>query len=362
MKIRRGPVAAICTALAAHVACDPTPTLGPSAYTASQSMITSIELSGVTRLGAIGESATLKVVATSVDGKKQDVTSSCRWSESNSGVVDVFSGLVKAVGFGRTQLTAECAGRSASTFVAVTPPGTFVLFGSVSEPGPVPVGDAVVEVVGGPPSSKTMTRWDGSYQLVGLVGNVNLRISKDGYVAQTHSTIVTQDTPLDVELPPITPPDSFAGSYRVTLQAAPTCSLPPEVMTRSYMGTIAQTGALLEVTLAGAQFVSTSSSSSQGQFSGHVSGGQATFQLDFDSYYGLYQLVEKISDTLYLGVGGTITATMNARVINATLVGDITTFSGFSVQGIRGPVSTCSSSAHRLTFVSQASPSRRRRG
>jgi hypothetical protein len=317
-----------------------------------------MEIVGTARLGSVGETTLLKAMGTFSDGTTKDLSPSASWYSSDSNIASVSAGLVRANALGRVTIYVNTNGPNghASLVVTIVPPGTYYLFGSVTEPVNFAVDGATVEIVAGQGAGKSTTTKYGQYSLPGVVGDLQLRVSKDGYLDQTRSLSVNQDTQVSFQLEQSSPVPAVSGPYRVTLQAAAGCQLPQEAMTRSYTAVVTQRGAEVDVALGGAQFDQSSS-----RFTGHAVGSSITFTINDDYYYG-FDVLEKVSGSMYLTFFGTVTGAFSNGMISGSLNGTVETFAGspyFSATS--KPTATCTSAAHQLIFASSSSTAMRRR-
>jgi hypothetical protein len=145
--------------------------------------VAQLTVSGRLALEAIGESSQLTATAHFVDGSTKDVTRDIFWFMDPTPVAEISSaGILTARGlgsiffFGRyTQLGKEWYWTG---YVTVSPPGTFVVAGSIQEPGRGPLRDArVLNVTTG---QSTLTDVGGEYSLAGQTSS-HLAITKAGY-------------------------------------------------------------------------------------------------------------------------------------------------------------------------------------
>jgi hypothetical protein len=98
------------------------------------------------------------------DGTTTDVTTDAQWGSSNPSVITVTSsGVVTVVGFGVTGISARYSTQADGVEVRATPPGTFIVFGRVREPG-----------AGGIPGVRVVERQSGHSTLTDDVGVFSL--------------------------------------------------------------------------------------------------------------------------------------------------------------------------------------------
>jgi hypothetical protein len=155
-----------------------------------------------------------------------------------------------SLALGLVALLAAFGGKSAGRYVMVLPAGTFRLSGTVKEDG-LPVSGAQVAVSVGPAQGLATTTADGKadsaagyYFLYGVVGDVEISVTKPGYTEQRKSVRVTAQQSLDFALAPSAPRDIVDGNYTFTLSAAAECrsTLPAELLERRYSVFLSQAG------------------------------------------------------------------------------------------------------------------------
>jgi hypothetical protein len=126
-------------------------------------------------------------------------------------------------------------------------------------------------------------------------------------------------------------------------------------MTRTYTAAIAQRGAGINVSLSGGQFQGSAG------FTGRAVGNSITFTINDDYYYG-FEVLEKVSDSMYLTFFGTVSGTFSNGAMIGALNGTVETFGGSPYVGATSrPTATCTSGAHQLIFASSSSTAMRRR-
>ena len=329
------------------VACDKSPTY-PNL--ANPNYPARLELSGPASIPPGGTGQFL-VRGFYPDGSQEDLTSQASWRSGRTSVLTIdANGLATGRAFGETSITASFRGRTATkTDVVVTPAGTFRLSGVVRDAGE-PVVQAQVTVVSGPAQGlNTIT--DGSYKLYGVVGDSEIRVTKAGYDEATRRITVSSHQVLDFDLTLMNPRDDVAGTYTLTITAAPECAskLPAEVLSRSYQAVLTQDRARLTVKLAGATFFKSPARVSD-QFSGTVEPHRVTFRINEGyAYYGtLYEipdLFEEVAQSL-LGIGGLAVTTASPRGRSGLLDGTFAIYDG----GYRQH-QACRSAAHRFELT-----------
>ena len=188
--MKRYPFVAMLVALlAGAAACDdshraptptaPTPAPAPAPTPAPALQVVSLRISGNPVLPSIGATTPLTATAVMSDGTTQDVTTAARWSSSDTATVTVSTaGMVTALRFGSSRVTAQSGTRSATLTIFATPDNTFVALGRVREPGNSGIpGVEVREMASG---LSVLSNEAGEYSLGGLTAG-RLSLAKDGY-------------------------------------------------------------------------------------------------------------------------------------------------------------------------------------
>ena len=194
---RRACLISLCvltTVAATAVACDHS----PSAPTVLNSpppgapSVVRLEIDGPPTL-APGASAQFSAIEHLADGTSRRVAGPISWRSSSSVCEVTPLGLVTAIERGETVLTAAIDNRSSTREVIVLPDGTFRLTGTVTEAGVgLPIAGARLEVIASPPSPLvTFTDGGGRYRLYGVAGDIQLRVTKEGYPTHSEPVVVT---------------------------------------------------------------------------------------------------------------------------------------------------------------------------
>jgi hypothetical protein len=326
--------------------CDRNPTRPSSVNTGSvpTNPVISLEVTGPPSI-APGDSAQFTATAGKADGTSEDFTSQVTWRSSNAAVATVSpTGLVTAVASGECYLEVVYKGlQGQPAGLLVVPPGTYRLAGQVTDGGlgsTVPVEGARVEVVAGVGRGLTaLTNPGGSYALFGVAGDVEVRVTKDGYRTEDRRVVVNESTQnLDVAMTPVDAYQNLAGRYLLTITAG-SCtpgsqSLPDQLRQRSYLSLLTQTGGRLHVTL---------DDPGTGGFEGFLPGANAfegfiqpdqiLFRLNgYDPYYYYYyysvgqlSLVERVSFG-WLLIWGNVEADVGRDAVSGLLDGEMLLF------------------------------------
>jgi hypothetical protein len=237
---------------------------GPSDIPKPAPTVVSVTLTGRDVL-APRESTQFTMTAGYSDGSRADVTAQTTWTMASGGghMWISASGLLTAhwapdrapdrVGV----IAGEFQGRRETRTITIArTPDTFNLLGLVTFAG-AGVPDVRVEVMSGPLAGKlALTDGWGNFTLFDVAGDLELRVSKQGYSEQRHTVVVNAaGQKFDVALDGLGPPVSAAGSYSLTI-AASNCdaSFPSGLRTRTYTATITQTGAEVLLVVSGGNF------------------------------------------------------------------------------------------------------------
>jgi hypothetical protein len=325
-----------------------------------------------------GTTTPFTATATFSDNTTSDVTAAAVWRVFPATVFAITTpGLVTAVAAGEGTVALSYQNRGASLNVVSLPAGTGIVGGHVTQSG-FPVAGTTIEVVGGPFAGKTATSDPGGlYRLYGVAADLQIRASKDGYVAVTKPITVTafatprRDQVLDFEIQSVVKPPALAGNYRATLTASATCrgKLPSDALIRNYVATAVQDGVRLTVTLGGAMFASDSRGVPVNNFVGRVQSDSVLFSLGTSSYYYYYYyffapgIIERLtnrqvgpwgfSQNDYLAVTGTATAQVAQSTLSAKLNGNLSIQTPTGIGTNYKSLGSCFASDHQLILARQ---------
>jgi hypothetical protein len=267
---------------------------------------------------APGESARFTVTARYGDGSTEDVTSQSTWQTAKPAVLRVTSdGSAQGISRGESGITARFRGVSRSKAVLVLERGTYRLAGRIAEAGGNIAG-ARVAVLSGTGTGLTATSEDnGFYALYGVAGAIRLHISAGGFEEMFQDLTVTSHTQQNYDLKLLVPPVDIAGSWRLTLSAAPECDsrLPEDTRRREFSLAIVQNGT---------HFTATPSSPTLYRkygIEGRIYGDVFSMTLWYDDYYGDYSLLDHVSQTDWVGIRGTIQGTGTTSSIQGAFSG-----------------------------------------
>jgi hypothetical protein len=322
--------------------------------------ITRIEIAGPASVPP-GEAVQFSATARLSDGSSRDVTTEARWNSSKPAVVSVSpGGRVTGHETGEAMVSASVGSAAGTREVIVVPRSTFRIVGLVTEAdaASAPVVAARVAVTAGLGAGLFATTGeDGRYRLYGVAGDVELRITKDGYQPHGQRYQVADHLMLNAQLNLLAPRPDVAGTFTLTIAAAEECraTMPEEVRLRNYTAVLTQNGSQLRVRLQDATFAVAVSGKGNG-FSGRAEPTQVVFNLSrFDaSYYGYYggaygDLVEQLADARYLIVAGLARATDSGAGLSGSLDGSLTVFTG-KLKSFPAVEVACSSANHRFTL------------
>ena len=302
--------------------------------------VTKVEINGPSTI-APGQTAYYSVIETLTNGTTRALPTA-QWSSSNTSLVQITSGGAATAQprNGEAVLTVRTT-RQASKEIIVLPNGTFRLVGTISDAGPanLPIPGAQVEVVGGP---SVTTASSGTYRLIGVPPDAEIRISREGYTAHQERVQLTGHATRNFRLTVDDTGRNYSGPYTLVVRANPTCpgynnnALRPDLRTRTYDAQISQRGSDLEVQLTEPRFQITSRGRGD-RFVGSVTPTGASFRLDFSYYYyygpSMANLTEVISDGSLLWIYGNAPLTGSPSGLNGTFNGWLSHLSGNNFLG-----------------------------
>jgi hypothetical protein len=345
---------------------------GSPATPSGPKALLSLHIVGNSNFTAVGQSSQFTATASYSDGSTDNVTKAATWDVADHSVAQFgLPGLLTSKQLGETTVSARIGQQSQSVHVRVMPAGTYVLTGTVREPGFV-VSGATVAILDGPNAGLSRTTaFNGSYTLYGIAGVVTIRAQKTGYVDQTLQVSVTQDQVLDFTLMPTQAPVGISpGPYQATFTASPSCTqLPADARTRTYAASLSQTGARLDVTLTGPG-LNAGKAPTQTTLTGRVVDKTVTFQfnLGYSSYYyydyftpGPGTLLDQLSPMRYVGISGTATGAITGSGITGTLAGAVIYIeapNGLNKPGMK--TTSCAKPDHQFAFSSSMTTSLKR--
>lgn len=323
----------------------PTPTTVPVTTTR-------LEITGPASV-APGESAQFSATAYQSDGSTRNVTNEAEWRSGNLWVLSMSAtGLATGLDRGEGPVGAAYAGKTAwKSGVLVLPAGTSRLIGKVRD-GDLPVSDARVEVLAGTGQGLiTFTNAVG-YRLYGVAGDIDVRVTLNGYQEQRKSLTVTGNQTLDFDLVLTRPREEVAGTYTLTVTAAAECreALPEEARIRTYTAVVTQQGPRLGIVLDGAKFAVVGGQTFN-SFRGTVEPTGITLQLnqygEFSIYVYLPDVLEHLTPQTFVSFSGTTRPTVTRSGLSGALDGTIETLQGGS-GGRFQQTAACRSNSHQF--------------
>jgi hypothetical protein len=303
--------------------------------------ITAIRLDGPTAL-APGEVGHFTATAAHGDGSSEDVTATAGWSilwtgpdpdHSGPNVLHIIgAGTVQAVVPGDASVRVQIPSQAGSP--AVTPtrailvlePGTFRISGTVASAGQPE--SAAIEIVsgtgGGARTISDGLAGVGQYALYGAAGTVELRASAGGFEPQLRRIVVTDNTTSDFDLKPVLSPTDVSGSWVATLSEAPGCraNAPQAAWERQFDLDITQQNTHLSITRTSPTFLESCTRNRPATEQGRIFGQTLSFLIVGDTYGSDYSwpcLFDRLSPTEWLGISGSVQATVNGSTIRGTM-------------------------------------------
>lgn len=203
--------------------------------------------------------ARFAAIAHDSSGKTIDVTSQATWESSTPGVLEVSpGGLVQARALGEATLTARFQGLSLARLVMVLPDGTMRFRGRVAQfdsEFAQSIGGAAVEVVSGTGLGlrTTTDAATGVFALYGVSGQIQIRVTADGYLPKTSGMIRVVDFSQQVLVLTLAPvggtTEELSGTWTLKLTPASCPFLPASARLRQFNSEITQSGSLMTMRL-----------------------------------------------------------------------------------------------------------------
>jgi Carboxypeptidase regulatory-like domain len=305
----------------------PTPAAGAKA--AGAPTVTAVRVAGSSRV-APGETAYYTATATYSDGSSKDVTAIVSWNPPGDRtwfpIYFTSAGVALGANRGETDISAGLDGKFGSLHVLVLESGTFKLSGVVAESSGRLVSNVAIDVVAGRGTGlRATTDSQGRYALYGVVGQIQLRVSAEGFTPQTHDLVVaTDETATPFALEPKDPPVDISGTWTMTLTPSPRCAaaLSDLARGRTYQIQFVQQGTGLKLAITSP----TLKVFNAGENYGTVFGSQVQFTFIGDTDYGDWSstdLIDQLSPTQSLGFDGTVRGAVVGSELRASLSGDI---------------------------------------
>jgi hypothetical protein len=235
----------------------------------------------------------------------------------------------------------------------VLPAGTMRLSGRVRE-ADIGVFGAFVEAVGAQ-GLATTTDWFGSYTLIGVPAEADIRVTKERFTPTvTNVQLAVASSPerrrLDIPMTPIRPAASYAGTYTLDLTAncPEPSTFPAELRHRRYTVLLDDNGHNVVLHLGGADFAVDERQNTGNLITGNVDDAVAQLRLGDSWDWGVYpDVVERFADSTLLVVTGVVEAVRTPAGLSGTLNGSFRIYRDASYI-YESPVNSCSSSTHQF--------------
>lgn len=306
-----------------------------------------LSITGSTSLCGAGATSQLRAIMTAA-GDTTDVTRQVAWLSPPDGVVQVdASGLLTALAFGRSSVTAVYQGSlQATSPVRVAPDGAFLLTGRVESESGFNLPSARVRAISEVGTFETTA---GKTYLLPAAGDSVVFAEHEGFEPLDTKIFVEDDTTLNLELKRPDTPETISGEYEVIFAASPSCAgrLPPEAMERRYQATLDEFGSLLVVTMTSGSFVLLGESQKAG-FTGSRNGADVVFTFVGPAFEGYtYRLVERIAGVGDIWHFGSATGQFRERRIRAIYPNHLKVVSPTDISMI---LASCEAADHVIEF------------
>lgn len=340
-------------------ACDDRPTAPspqPSPPTAGVTIV-DLTISGPNTI-APGETTQFTATARYSDGSSRNVTSEAAWRTGNESVLIVSAtGAATARGRGESSIQASFNQRVAViSEVIVVPAGTYRLTGRLTESGSTvtPV-NARVDVTAGIGQGLSTTAY-GGFRLYGVAGDIEIRVTADGYYEERRRLHVASHQQVEVALTLSRPRSEVSGNFTLRVTAAPECraSLPAEAITRTYTAVLQQQSSWVNVELGGARFV-VNGNRTYNRFGGNIQSIWVRFYIEgpLDFYYASYgpDVVEQLTDTTFFTMSGVAQSDFSSGGVVAGLLDGLVETVRSGVPGRLERIASCRSSRHEFVLT-----------
>ena len=302
--------------------------------------VVSMAISGRTTLTSPGDSSQLMATATFSDGTSRDVTADAVWYGGDAITISG-RGLITARAFGFGSATARYRTGQGFAAVRVVPDGAFLVQGSVLAQGGFRLAGATVQFSSRCGTHTTTTNENGNYVLP-AEGDAAVRVQMEGFAPLVQRTTMERDGHLDFELQHIRTAGDLSGAYRLTVTASPSCTLPVELVQRSYEASVLEVQQDIFVILSGAQLVAWGGETG---FTGRRDGSAVQFTV-LDSFDAEYSFIEMIDAVRYLYHAGTAEGRADETDIVALFKGTL------ELRGSTGASSAyCMAADHRFELT-----------
>jgi hypothetical protein len=321
----------------------PTAPTTPFGSPTSGRTVRSLEVVGPTVVST-GETAHYKAFAQYSDGTSADVINIVHWSPvvPPGGAPDTclhslcFTGPGVALGVRPGESRVSVFHQAVTSFqvpIGVLDPGTFEVTGVGTESGGGPLLGATIEVTTGIGQTlQARTDTDGRYGIYGVAGQVQVRVSAEGFTPHVSNVVVAARVAIHTfELTPLEPATDVSGIWTLTIAPSPVCrnGLPEIARGREYRVEFVQLGTRLQSRISGPSLTVLFPQPKTGA----VLGSRVRFQLPGDTSYGDFNEAtpswvgsDRLSSTEQFGFAGTVDGVVSGSAIRGTLDGDLLYF------------------------------------
>jgi len=312
------------------------------------------------RSGAVTK-AQYTATATTAGGAEVDVTDRVVWSSSAANVLHATdrAGEMEPELPGIAAISAAIETVKTSIGVRVLEAGTFFVSGVVRAAGGGGLAQATVQVSAGDvwPGARNAYTYDGngSFTLNGVVGDLELTVTAQGFAPAVRRIFVDRDMTVDIALTAASDPLDISGAWSLTLSESPACrdQLPEAARDRRFDAVITQNSAQVRVLLTGPAIDVRYEPHDQFVSWGFLTGDQLSVVLVGDTEYGTWStpdLFQRLTDTQMVGIDGSIAADAGRHEIRGRMNGDIEVF----VTGVFGfdgrPPYVCRAADHAVVL------------
>jgi hypothetical protein len=197
----------------------------------------------------------------------------------------------------------------------------------------------------------------GSYTFLGVGGDTEFRVTKDGYEPLVRTVRVTDHQQINFYLKPLVERSDFSGTYTLTITANCSSGLPDELRIQTYTAILTQDGARLTLTLSGANFLR-DNGVTLNNFAGGIEPSLVWFYprgFSFgdplegtkDVSYG--DVMVQLTSSTFLSIDGWVTAKVSPTGLDGYLYGQIEVVERLGAGGSDWrSLDKCSSTHHRF--------------
>jgi Carboxypeptidase regulatory-like domain len=263
--------------------------------------------------------AQFTATGTFTDGTTRDLTSTASWNSSRPALLrHVGGGRFEGVAAGDATVSANALGRSGTRQTIIVPQGTFKLTGTVRDASGG-VENVLVEVISGTGTGlSTRSGFNGTYALHGVAGPIVLQASAAGYTTQVVSATVNGHGVQDLAVATAETVTDVSGDWTLVVSTSSACSdtWPALARRREVPTTITQNGTQLTFRFPTHVFAEFPNR-------GRIAGTAFSLTLFYDDYYLDASILERISNTEWVGVNGVLTGTATPMTITGQFAGNL---------------------------------------